>query len=147
MWWFDSNKTKPNKTKNQAPSFLQIQVLILKACFPSTVALYEEMCGVLFLFLFFFNLFFVFLFFLEKIPKNEGNRKPRGAPVVWRRPQEVTWTISLQNYRGHTAFTHFQIYGFLAGLRNRTPIISIRLSAANLSLMRGSHTSQGWLLC
>ena len=23
MWWFDSNKTKPNKTKNQAPSFLQ----------------------------------------------------------------------------------------------------------------------------
>jgi len=21
-----------------------------------------------------------------KIPKNEGNRKPRGAPVVWRRP-------------------------------------------------------------
>ena len=32
-----------------------------------------------------------FLFFLEKIPKNEGNRKPRGAPVVWRRPLEVTW--------------------------------------------------------
>ena len=24
MWWFDSNKTKQNKTKNQAPSFLQI---------------------------------------------------------------------------------------------------------------------------
>ena len=56
-------------------------------------------------------------------------------------------TISLQNYRGHTAFTHFQIYGFLAGLRNRTPVISILLSAANLSLMLGSNTSQGWLLC
>ena len=70
MWWFDSNKTKQNKTKHQAPSFLQIQVLILKACFPSTVAFYEEMCG----FFFFFLICFLFFFFLEKIPKNEGNR-------------------------------------------------------------------------
>ena len=65
MWWFDSNKTKPNKTKNQAPSFLQIQVLILKACVPSTVALYKEMCG----FFFFFNLLFVFLFFQKRFRK------------------------------------------------------------------------------
>lgn len=51
-------------------------------------------------------------------------------------------TISLQNYRGHIAFTHFQIYGFLAGLRNGTPVISGLLSVASLSLMRGSNTSQ-----
>ena len=32
MWWFDSNKTKPNKTKNQAPSFLQIY-RVISVCF------------------------------------------------------------------------------------------------------------------
>ena len=70
MWWFDSNKTKPNKTKNQAPSFLQIQVLILKACVPSTVALYEEMCG-FFFFLICFLFFFFLLFFAHKKEKIE----------------------------------------------------------------------------
>ena len=44
-----------------------------------------EMYG-FFFFFFFLICFFFFFFFLEKIPKNEGNRKPRGAPVVWRRP-------------------------------------------------------------
>ena len=35
MWWFDSNKTKPNKTKNQAPSFLQIYKNGLHLCYNS----------------------------------------------------------------------------------------------------------------
>ena len=64
------HKTKPN----QAPSVWHREVSILKACFPSTVAFYQEVCGIF------------FFFFLKKSVRSEGNRKPRGAPVVWGRP-------------------------------------------------------------
>ena len=63
------HKTKPN----QAPSVWHREVSILKACFPSTVAFYQEVCG-------------IFFFFLKKSVRSEGNRKPRGAPVFWGRP-------------------------------------------------------------
>src|SRR5574339_494841 len=99
MWWFDSNKTKQNK-KPSSKFFANLGLNIEGLC--------SFHCGIVrrnvrvfffffnffffffflkknfFVFFFFFNFFF--FFFLEKIPKNEGNRKPRGAPVVWRRP-------------------------------------------------------------
>ena len=40
------HKTKPN----QAPSVWHREVSILKACFPSTVAFYQEVCGIFFFF-------------------------------------------------------------------------------------------------
>ena len=80
MWWFDSNKTKQNKTPS-SKFFANLGLNIEGLC--------SFHCGIerrnvrVFFFLY---IVFCFSFFFEKIPKNEGNRKPRGAPVVWRWP-------------------------------------------------------------
>src|SRR5574341_854348 len=75
MWWFDSNKTKPNKTKNQAPSFFANLGLNIEG-------LCSFHCGIVRrnvrVFFFFFNLFFVFFFFLKRFRK----MRETGSPEV-----------------------------------------------------------------
>ena len=56
------HKTKPN----QAPSVWHREVSILKACFPSTVAFYQEVCG-------------IFFFFKEKCSKR-GKQETQRCP-------------------------------------------------------------------
>ena len=53
----------------------------IEGLFPSTVAFIKKCAG--------------YFFFFKKSVWSEGNRKPRGAPVVWGRPKEVTWKCCL----------------------------------------------------
>src|SRR5574337_943800 len=76
MWWFDSNKTKPNKTKNQAPSFFANLGLNIEG-------LCSFHCGIVRRNVRVFFFFFCFSFFLKKIPKNEGNNKSISGKVKY----------------------------------------------------------------